>query len=253
MLAEIVRRASGVTTRPLWNSSLISYGFLLPGGDVCPLPDLTLPLRAPARGWGWDDISYLVATYPKATRVREIATILGRTLSSVRGKARRLGMRRPLRGRARKSYLHALVPRSASGRAIWNSVAIENLAALWRRLYAPTCIARMLGLTPGAVSEAARRAGLPERAGLPLIMECRSGDPMAAPENAVISGQMIRKTCSITRRPFYVRPQDRKRVHFSLLGRRLLRVRAEAENSFDVHPGILMQSFSQAHGSGMHA
>ena len=164
-----------------------------------------------------------------------------------------MGLLRPLRGRARKSYLHALVPRSASGRAIWNSVAIENLASLWRRLYSPTCIARMLGLTPGAVSEAARRAGLPERAGLPLIMECRSGDTMAAPENAVISGQMIRKTCSITRRPFYVRPQDRKRVHFSLLGRRLLRVRAEAENSFDVHPGILMQTFSQSHASGVHA
>ena len=114
------------------------------------------------------------------------------------------------------------VQRTASGRLIWDGTAIDLLADLWKRLFSVTCIARMLGLKRSAVSEAARRVGLPDRAGLPLEHSIPQGSPQDAPVNETVAGQLIRKICRITGRPFFVRPREARKIHYSFLGRLFL-------------------------------
>lgn len=115
-----------------------------------------------------------------------------------------------------------LVSRNRSGRAIWDDRAVTHLAELWKRLYSPTFIAELLGLSPKTVGEAARRAGLPARTGLTLLNTCPSEDPFAVPANSTVASQMIRKICRVTSRIFFVSPRHQKTVHCSLLGRRRL-------------------------------
>jgi hypothetical protein len=80
----------------------------------------------------------------------------------------------------------------------------------------------MLGLKRSAVSEAARRAGLPDRAGLPLKYTIPQGSPQDAPVNETVAGQLIRKICRITGRPFFVRPREARKIHYSFLGKLFL-------------------------------
>ncbi|RFD18535.1 hypothetical protein DY926_16150 [Komagataeibacter melaceti] len=115
-----------------------------------------------------------------------------------------------------------MVSRNRSGRAIWDDRAVSHLAELWKRLYSPAFIARILGLTVKTVGEAARRAGLPARTGLTLRTSCPSDNPFAVPENSTVAGQMVKKICRVTSRIFFVSPRDQKTVHCSLLGRRRL-------------------------------
>lgn len=52
------------------------------------------------RFWLQHEEEFLVQFYPTAMPARQIAEELGRSLGAVRAKARTLGVRRPLRGRA---------------------------------------------------------------------------------------------------------------------------------------------------------
>ncbi len=206
------------------------------GGTGFPNPATT------RGGWSSDEEIYLARSYPTATEVPFISKLIGRTLGAVRRKAQRLGLRRPLRGRAANARLcidapppaqsgitsschHAFsdyfssIRRTSSGRLIWDGTAIDLLADLWKRLFSVTCIAQMLGLKRTAVSEAARRAGLPERAGLTLKHTIPQGSPQDVPVNDTIASQIIRKICKITGRPFFVRPRDVKKIHYSFLGK----------------------------------
>ncbi|MFT8644663.1 MAG: hypothetical protein ABF821_12590, partial [Gluconacetobacter sp.] len=54
----------------------------------------------PTRFWRRDEEDLLERVYPTAKPVTDIATDLGRSVSAIRAKARSLGLRRPLRGRA---------------------------------------------------------------------------------------------------------------------------------------------------------
>ena len=114
---------------------------------------------------------------------------------------------------------------------IWNNKAIATLAALWKRLYSPSCIAKFFGLKTTTVAEAARRAGLPDRRGLPIVSLCEHKDPFAKPENQTLVSMMVEKICRITGKIFFVRPKDRRTVHFSFLGRLSLRKRQEEADS----------------------
>ncbi|MCX2566947.1 hypothetical protein OQ496_10820 [Acetobacter suratthaniensis] len=57
------------------------------------------PTTTPA-GWSSDEEIYLARAYPSITAAPVISKLIGRTLGAVRRKAQRLGLRRPLRGRA---------------------------------------------------------------------------------------------------------------------------------------------------------
>ncbi|MFT8932340.1 MAG: hypothetical protein ABF976_11855 [Acetobacter syzygii] len=92
------------------------------------------------------------------------------------------------------------------------------MAALWKRLYSPSCIARFFGLKITTVAEAARRAGLPDRRGFPIASECPYKDPFEKPENPTLVGMMVEKFCRITQKLFFVRPKEKRTVHYSLQG-----------------------------------
>lgn len=69
---------------------------------------------------------------------------------------------------------------------------------------------------------AARRAGLPSRAGLTLLKAAPGENPLAAPENATIAGQMIKRICAITQNVFFLHPKNVRRQHYSVLGQMIL-------------------------------
>lgn len=50
--------------------------------------------------WSADEERYVMLRYPTQVAVKFIARVTGRTIQAVRAKAIRLGVRRPLRGRA---------------------------------------------------------------------------------------------------------------------------------------------------------
>jgi len=187
--------------------------------------------------WSSVEEDYLLSAYPSDTPVREIAAKVGRSASSVRRKAWQLRVRRPARSRKgaeenlltrQGDFLKApveapaehkdVIARTRTGRAIWNTASILVLAELWKRLYSPTFIAEYFNLRPGAVSMAAKRAGLPSRAGLTLLRQSPTEDPMAVPENAAISSQMVARVCRVTDTVFFLHPKHRRLQHLSYLG-----------------------------------
>ncbi|MBB2156636.1 hypothetical protein HLH33_09995 [Gluconacetobacter diazotrophicus] len=199
--------------------------------------------------WRDSEEDYLAANYPTKTPVVEIARTLGRSVSAIRAKARTLGLYRkartieglpsqaltpPAQPRPSAPTIPAgataffMVPRTRKGRAIWSNEAIDNLASFWSRLYSPVCIAKLLGLKPSAVSEAARRAGLPNRAGLKLVQTAPAGDPFSIPESPIIASEMVRKICRVRQTVFFVRPKHKRSEHISIQGRSFLLSRASS-------------------------
>lgn len=200
------------------------------------------------RFWLCHEEEFLVQSYPTAMPARQIAEELGRSLGAVRAKARALGVRRPLRGRAAdaagaltppphnsviqsRPYSNPNDPRPAisrtrAGRIIWDDTVTLHLAELWKRLYSPKYIADYLGTRPGTVSMAAQRAGLPSRAGLTLLKAAPGNNPLAAPENATIAAQMVKRICAITQNVFFLHPKNIRRQHYSMLGQMILARRA---------------------------
>lgn len=85
-----------------------------------------IPQTAPGMGfrepatprtiWSSDEEVYLARAYPTATAAPVISKVIGRTLAAVRRKAQRLGLRRPLRGRAANA---AFALKSPPPRTIW--------------------------------------------------------------------------------------------------------------------------------------
>lgn len=190
--------------------------------------------------WSEDEIAILSRIYPAGMKIAEISARLGRSPNGVKLKASRLGLRRPSTlKRKRKEETrsetlptqtsitqHDLLPKTASGRAIWNTQSLMLLGDLWKRLYSPAFIAEYLGIKYNTVCMAAKRAGLPSRAGFTLLQNSQTENPLSVAENATLAAQMITRTCSITNTVFFQNPKDRRRQHYSYLGSRLIERRA---------------------------
>lgn len=183
------------------------------------------------RHWLSHEVAYLHQSYPTRMSARDIAAELGRSVGAIRSKARALGLRRPRKGDDQKQeHLplekppreNLLLQKTASGRAIWSDEATLTLAKLWTRLVAPGAIGKLLGIKPGAVSEAANRAGLPSREGLILIRDLTGCDPFTLPENQLVASEMVEKRCPTRGKLFFVRPRDRRSVHVSKEGRKTI-------------------------------
>lgn len=199
----------------------------------------------PKRLWSQADTTQLAKLYPTDTTIKVIAERLGRTPQAVTSKAKRLGLRRPLTlkrqlsAKARKNSENlrdhqsspvpastGVFPKTASGRAIWNTQSLLLLADLWKRLYSPAFIAEYFGLKYNTVCMAAKRAGLPSRAGFTLLRTSPTENPFSVAENATLASQMIARTCGITNTVFFQHPKDRRQQHYSYLGSRLVERRA---------------------------
>ena len=197
------------------------------------------------RFWSQDETNALVKCYPTDTAITVIAERIGRTPQAVTNKAKRLGLRRPLTlkrqraAEARKNQPIApkldqglasatlgVFPKTASGRAIWNTHSLHLLADLWKRLYSPAFISEYFGLKYNTVCMAAKRAGLPSRAGFTLLRKSPTENPFSVAENATLASQMIARTCGITNTVFFQHPKDRRQQHYSYLGSRLVEKRA---------------------------
>ncbi|QEH97741.1 hypothetical protein [Gluconobacter thailandicus] len=207
--------------------------------------EISLKLTTTRRLWSHDETTLLTKSYPTDTAIRVIAERLGRSPQAVANKARRLGLRRPLtlkRQRAAQERKNSTIvnehhnnpssampdafPKTASGRAIWNTQSLHLLADLWKRLYSPAFIAEYFGLKYNTVCMAAKRAGLPSRAGFTLLRTSPTENPFAVAENATLASQMIARTCGITNTVFFQHPKDRRQQHYSYLGSRLVERRA---------------------------
>lgn len=207
--------------------------------------EISLKLTKTRRLWSHNETTLLTKIYPTDTAIKVIAERLGRSPQAVANKAKRLGLRRPLTlkrqhaAQARKnstivnehhndtsSAMMGAFPKTASGRAIWNTQSLHLLADLWKRLYSPAFIAEYFGLKYNTVCMAAKRAGLPSRAGFTLLRTSPTENPFAVAENATLASQMIARTCGITNTVFFQHPKDRRQQHYSYLGSRLVERRA---------------------------
>ncbi|MBS0995425.1 hypothetical protein [Gluconobacter cerinus] len=207
--------------------------------------EITLKRPITRRLWSHNETTLLTKIYPTDTAIKVIAERLGRSPQAVSNKAKRLGLRRPLTlkrqraAQARKngeivnerhdspaSAKPGVFPKTASGRAIWNTQSLHLLADLWKRLYSPAFIAEYFGLKYNTVCMAAKRAGLPSRAGFTLLRTSPTENPFAVAENATLASQMIARTCGITNTVFFQHPKDRRQQHYSYLGSRLVERRA---------------------------
>ncbi|MBS1020009.1 hypothetical protein [Gluconobacter cerinus] len=207
--------------------------------------EISLKLTTTRRLWSQQETTLLTKFYPTDTAIKVIAGRLGRSPQAVANKAKRLGLRRPLTlkrqraAQARKnvdivnerhnspaSAIPGVFPKTASGRAIWNTQSLHLLADLWKRLYSPAFIAEYFGLKYNTVCMAAKRAGLPSRAGFTLLRTSPTENPFAVAENATLASQMIARTCGITNTVFFQHPKDRRQQHYSYLGSRLVERRA---------------------------
>jgi len=222
--------------------------FLRPVGILKELTiskEISLKLTKTRRLWSHNETTLLTKIYPTDTAIKVIAERLGRTRQAVANKAKRLGLRRPLTlkrqraAQARKntdtvherhnspaSAIPGAFPKTASGRAIWNTQSLHLLADLWKRLFSPAFIAEYFGLKYNTVCMAAKRAGLPSRAGFTLLRTSPTENPFAVAENATLASQMIARTCGITNTVFFQHPKDRRQQHYSYLGSRLVERRA---------------------------
>ncbi|MEN3168332.1 hypothetical protein [Gluconobacter sp. OJB] len=207
--------------------------------------EISLKPTKTRRLWSHDETMELTVSYPTDTTIKVIAAKLGRSPQAVANKAKRLGLRRPLTlkrqraAQARKntdivnerhhspaSAIPGVFPKTASGRAIWNTQSLHLLADLWKRLYSPAFIAEYFGLKYNTVCMAAKRAGLPSRAGFTLLRSSPTENPFAVAENATLASQMIARTFGITNTVFFQHPKDRRQQHYSYLGSRLVERRA---------------------------
>ncbi|KXV49520.1 hypothetical protein AD945_04140 [Gluconobacter albidus] len=213
--------------------------------------EISLKRRITRRLWSQDETTQLAKSYPTDTAVKVIAERLGRSPQAVTNKAKRLGLRRPLTlkrqriAQERQNFLCTteeennlptasldIFPKTASGRAIWNTQSLHLLAGLWKRLYSPAFIAEYFGLKYNTVCMAAKRAGLPSRAGFTLLRTSPTEDPFSVAENATLAAQIITRTCGITNTVFFVSFKDRRTQHYSSLGRRLLENRARCMSDY---------------------
>ena len=207
--------------------------------------EISLKPTKTRRLWSHNETTLLTKIYPTDTAIKVIAERLGRTPQAVANKAKRLGLRRPLTlkrqriAQERQKFLRAtkeqnslpaisfdIFPKTASGRAIWNTQSLHLLADLWKRLYSPAFIAEYFGLKYNTVCMAAKRAGLPSRAGFTLLRTSPTENPFAVAENATLASQMIARTCGITNTVFFQHPKDSRQQHYSYLGSRLVERRA---------------------------
>lgn len=198
--------------------------------------------RPQQRFWMSRDEAILERYYPSSTPVREISEALDRSVSSVRAKARQLGLKRPSRSltTARavnvQESLPALLPevelqeqsdrfrmpKTRSGRAIWTVEAKDYLAELWKRLFSAVAIAEHLGLRTCRVSMAANRMGLPQRYGVSLLHSVPEVEPLAVPINATVAGAMFPKFCLKAKTRFFVHPSRRRSTHLSQQGHAMM-------------------------------
>lgn len=194
--------------------------------------------RPNRRFWMWRDIRILQDHYPSATPVVELALALGRSVGSIRAKARQLDLRRPFRhprqipetvldaqrqrlerdlvAREREaaalgSTLLVQVNKTVGGRVIWTDDLVRFVGDLWKRLYSPAAIGGILRLNAGIISTLAHRIELPRRTKdgpVDFLESVPEGGPLAAPVCQSIERMMEPIRCIDTGRLFYRRPGD---------------------------------------------
>jgi hypothetical protein len=192
------------------------------------------------------DVTILERHYPTATPVKDIAQALDRSVSSLRAKARQLGLRRQFRHAAQAPLKliqaqrrklkrdfagvghdrSTRVSTTPSGRVIWSDELLLYLGELWKRLYSPAAIGGIFGLDPRLVSTAANRVELPKRTennrgGKEFLDIVPARDPLEAPVCKSIADMMEPITCIVVKRVFFRDPRNRGR-RISKAGREIL-------------------------------
>ncbi|MFC0512063.1 MULTISPECIES: hypothetical protein [Asaia] len=192
------------------------------------------PAKPQRRLWTLRDEEVVARLYPTPMPSRDIAKQLDRSIGSLRAKARQLGVRRPSRVNAsavaRPSptsspdlFVNYVSPierikslfQTRGSRLSWSNDGIDMLADLWKRGFAASLIADLIGTTPGAIQERAGRAGLPARYGLTLIETNEKHDPLDYPIHPVIDAQIIPRIDKRTGKRWFVQPKDKRRFHHS--------------------------------------
>jgi len=193
-----------------------------------------IPSRTRRRLWTLADEKTVQLLYPTKMPSHEIADKLGRSVGSVRAKARQLGVRRPLRGKSARGALtgtptltNLLVERACpfdqirslfqtrGSRLSWSNDSLDMLAELWKRSFTASLIATLIGTTPGAVRERANRAGLPPRHGITLINAVEFPSPLDHPICHAIADQIVVKEDSDNGMRWFVQKKDKRRLHYS--------------------------------------
>lgn len=192
------------------------------------------PAKPRRRLWTLNDEKLVARLYPTSIATRDIAGRLDRSIGSIRAKARQLKVRRPSRGKSSESgvptspniqdlFTNQISPidrikslfQTRGSRLSWSNEGIDMLADLWKRGFAASLIAKLVGTTPGAIQERAGRAGLPARYGLTLIDVNEKDDPLDYPIHPVIEAQIIPRLDKRTGKRWFVQPKDKRRFHHS--------------------------------------
>lgn len=196
------------------------------------------PKQSRRRLWTLDDERTVKLSYPTKTPVKEIATQLGRSIGSIRAKARQLGVRRrpvgisePVEYRSADTakvseadlFANIVSPldhirslfKTRGSRISWSDAGIDMLGELWQRGFGAAAIASLIGTSKQAIHERARRAGLPARHGLPLLETLEGADPLSYPVNPIIAGMIHPQKDKVTGKRFFCHPKDKARIRFS--------------------------------------
>jgi GcrA cell cycle regulator len=198
--------------------------------------------RPPRRRWTPSEIALLQQRYVTTEPVVEIANAMQRSKGSVYGKARRLQLRRPPRG---KEALCSQIPPPLSAiialpvalpgpqpirtkidgwRDVWFNETCERLMRLWVAGFHSHTIAEVLGpkFTRAAVRSKAPRLGLPRRPNPSALLrdvdDARRIDQEAAPLPRTIKDaqgkELTLKRCAETGQPFYAYGGEHKSPQF---------------------------------------
>ena len=241
MLAEIAPAASFslVTNDASVKRSLLAYQpWLYPNREEWRASASYKPVPPRRRLWTMKDELTVQRSYPTEMPVRDLAVALGRSIGSIRAKARQLGVRRRPRGKPHKAtelsgnslegaasdlFVDIVSPldrikslfQTRGSRISWSDAGIDMLGDLWQRGFGAAAIAKLVGTSKQAIHERARRAGLPARHGLPLVEVIVGVDPLSYPVNPVIAGMVYPQKDKVTGKRFFCHPKDKARIRFS--------------------------------------
>jgi len=214
-------------------SSLAYRTWLYPTQEDWKTSPSYKPSKPYRRLWTLKDEETVQLLYPTGMPTREIADRLGRSIGSLRAKARQLGVRRPPRGKIATNaipppafpdlFVNKVSPlkhikslfQTRGSRLSWSNDGLDMLAELWKRSFTASLIATLIGATPGAVRERANRAGLPPRHGITLIDTVAFADPLDHPVCHAIADQIVAKEDTDNGRRWFVQKKDKRRIHYS--------------------------------------
>lgn len=193
----------------------------------------------PRRRWTPEEALSLAESYPAGEAVSAISQRLARSTTAIYGKARRLKLSRPQRGRtaqvldlvaptpdnppfmspASHAEAPAPVPKAAKAfqltplggrQTVWSPDLVRRLVLLWVAGFHHTTIAAALGLTPCGVSSKAVRVSLPYRGTAKLSKDVEAARRVDAAGGAVppvitdtAGRRFIGKSCNMNGNLFY--------------------------------------------------